>query len=250
MNMQNLIKKGKYLILILLNALAFTLTSCKKDDSTPVPPPIPPKVNLKNYTYLALGDSYMESNPSGYGTRSSFPFKLTDTLKKQGVKVQETVVAQFGWTTSNLISGMKSELADNKTFDLITLCIGVNDNYQKNDTSTYRQQFKKTLALCLERSANQPKHIFVLSVPDWGVTPFAKGDSRTPEQIAIEINAMNAINYDEAVKAKVNYIDITTISRQAKTDTSLISSDQLHPSEKMNIQWAKAVYPFVYPVFQ
>lgn len=248
--MKLLRKSGKYHTVLLLNVLALLFVSCTKDASEPLTITPLSIINEKNYSYLALGDSYMASNPTGIGTRSSFPFKLTDTLKKEGFKVQETVVAQFGWTTSNLYGAMLSKLPNKKIFDLITLCIGVNNNYLKMDTATYRREFNDILNLCLERFAEQPTNIFVLSIPDWGATEFARNADRSPEQIAIEINAFNAINKEEAIKANVNYVDITIISREVKFDNSLSSSDQLHPSEKMHNKWVKAVYPAILPLFK
>jgi lysophospholipase L1-like esterase len=227
--------------ILLLNILLL-LVSCKPEVIAPkilAPLPMP---NLKKYTYLALGDSYMASNPSGL--RSGFPYKLTDTLKKEGLTVSPTVIAQFGWTSGDLYSAMVSR---NTKYDVITLCIGVNNHYQKLDTGLYRQDFKKILNSCLICVDGVAKRIFVLSIPDWGVTNFAKTDARTPEQIAKGINDFNAINFEEAKKAKVNYVDITSISREAKTDISLISKDELHPSEKMHNKWVAAVYPFIAP---
>ena len=243
-------KSVKYQTLMMLTVLIYLFISCNKDTSVTIPVTPPPVENLKNYTYLALGDSYMASNPSGFGTRSSFPFKLTDTLKKEGFKVEETVLAQFGWTTSDLFSEMLKLFPVKKKFDLITLCIGVNNNYRKMDTAIYRQEFRNILNVCLAQLAEQPKNIFILSIPDWGATEFAKNNDRTPEQIATEINAFNAINKEEAVKAKVNYVDITTISREVRFDNSLSSSDKLHPSEKMHNKWVEVVYPAVLPVFE
>ena len=248
--MQLLGKSSKYQTILLLNVLALLFVSCTKDVSEPLPITPPSVINLKNYTYLALGDSYMASNPSGESTRSSFPFKLTDTLKKEGFQIKETVLAQFGWTTSDLFSEMLRLFPVKKKFDLITLCIGVNNNYRKMDTAIYRQEFRNILNVCLEQLAEQPKNIFILSIPDWGATEFAKNNDRTPEQIATEINAFNAINKQEALKAKVNYVDITTISREVRFDNSLSSSDKLHPSEKMHNKWVKVVYPAVLPVFE
>ncbi|TAF44875.1 MAG: SGNH/GDSL hydrolase family protein [Sphingobacteriales bacterium] len=231
--------------------IAFTflilLVRCKTEALKPeIIAPLP-KPNVKNYTYLALGDSYMASNPSGL--RSGFPYKLTDTLKKEGLSISPTIIAQFGWTSSDLYHAILSRNINTQKYDAITLCIGVNNHYQMLDTGLYRHDFRKIINACLNSVNGEAKKIFVLSIPDWSVTQFAKTDNRTPEQIAREIIDFNAINADEATKAKVNYINITTISREAKTDIALISKDTLHPSEKMHNKWVRIVYPFIITAF-
>ncbi|MES2621696.1 MAG: SGNH/GDSL hydrolase family protein, partial [Bacteroidota bacterium] len=106
------------------------------------------------------------------------------------------------------------------------------------DTENYRHEFHELLNRAIDYAANKPEHVFVISIPDWGVTPFGAEDKRGEEQIGKEIDLFNAINKEEAEKAKVNYIDITPGSRKAKSDADLIASDGLHPSTKMYSEWA------------
>ena len=126
-------------------------------------------------------------------------------------------------------------------FDFVTLLIGVNNEFRQRDTGEYRNQFRELLQKAINFANGNLKHVFVISIPDWGVTPFAKQDphKRTQEQISSEIDAFNKINLQEANMHEVNYIEITEDSREAKNDLLLLTSDELHPAGKMYFDWAK-----------
>ena len=121
--------------------------------------------------------------------------------------------------------------------------IGVNNQYRGYDINEYREQFIFLLNKSIEYSGGDANRVFVLSIPDWGVTPFAQG--RDIEQIAKDIDAFNAVNKEETEKAGAHYIDITPISRDAVNDSTLIASDGLHPSGKMYAEWARLASPVV-----
>ncbi len=127
------------------------------------------------------------------------------------------------------------------TYDLVTLLIGVNDQYRGYPADGYREDFRFMLAKAVEYTGGIPKHVIVLSIPDWGMTPFAAG--RNTQSIAREIDQFNSINREEAEKAGAQYVDITPISRSVTADSALIAPDGLHPSGSMYSAWADLVLP-------
>jgi lysophospholipase L1-like esterase len=142
-------------------------------------------------------------------------------------------IARTGWTTADLqnaITGTRLQ----PPYDLVTLLIGVNDQFQGMDTAGYRSRFTQLLQKAIELAGAKISHVFVLSIPDYGVTPFGGGSAK----ISKEINEFNAINKAVTAAFKITYIDITPISRQAGTDQSLTAGDGLHPSAKQYQQWA------------
>jgi lysophospholipase L1-like esterase len=126
-------------------------------------------------------------------------------------------------------------------YDLVSLLIGVNNQYRGRDINEYREQFVFLLGKAIEYAGGDANRVIVLSIPDWGVTPFAK--ERDAAQIAREIDAYNAVNREEAEKAGVQYIDITPISRTAVSDPALTAEDGLHPSGRMYALWAEQALP-------
>jgi lysophospholipase L1-like esterase len=188
--------------------------------------------------YLALGDSYTIGESVEATER--FPNQLADFLKAGGLQTEVTIIAKTGWTTNELWDGIQaSEI--NPPYDLISLLIGVNNQYRGYDIDEYREQFVFLLNKSIEYADGNPKRVIVLSIPDWGVMPFAHGQGG--ERIARDIDAFNAVNRAEAEKAGAQYINITSISREAAHDTTLIAGDGLHPSGKMYTEWAKLAYP-------
>jgi lysophospholipase L1-like esterase len=119
--------------------------------------------------------------------------------------------------------------------------IGVNNQYRGRDLDEYREQFVFLLKKSIEYAGGKPTRVIVLSIPDWGVTPFASG--RDSKKIEAEIDEFNLVNREESEKAGVHYMDITPVSRDAVTEPALIAGDGLHPSEKMYAMWAEKVLP-------
>lgn len=187
--------------------------------------------------YLALGDSYTIGESVDAAER--FPNQLADFLKAGGLQTEVTIIAKTGWTTNELWDGIQaSEI--NPPYDLVSLLIGVNNQYRGYDINEYREQFVFLLNKSIEYAGGDPQRVIVLSIPDWGVTPFARGQGG--ERIARDIDAFNAVNREESEKAGVQYVNITPISREAEHDTTLIAPDGLHPSGKMYMEWAKLAY--------
>ena len=200
------------------------------------------ETNRPAYSYLALGDSYTigESVPAA----GAFPYQLETELIKAGYPISRPeIIATTGWTTDELISAINNSDLKDKKYDIVTLLIGVNNQYRGYNQETYRTEFIQLLNTAIAYANGNKKHVFVLSIPDWGVTPYADGRDRS--QIAREIDQFNAINKQETQKAGVAYVDITPISKQAANDASLNAEDGLHPSAKMYGLWVKELLPVV-----
>jgi lysophospholipase L1-like esterase len=192
------------------------------------------KMSEGKYSFLALGDSYTigESIPSG----QNFPHQTVDLLKKSGYSIQSPdIIACTGWTTDELQQAINaSDLS--ASYNIVTLLIGVNNQYRGYDINEYASQFERLLQQAIQFAGNDTAHVFVLSIPDWGVTPFAEGRDRT--QIATEIDTYNAVNKKIALQYNVNYIDITPDTREAAREPSLVAGDGLHPSGAEYAKWA------------
>ncbi|HEY8401323.1 MAG TPA: SGNH/GDSL hydrolase family protein [Cytophagaceae bacterium] len=199
------------------------------------------KNNQSPLTYLALGDSYTIGE--GVEQVHSFPFQLTLRLRQKGLPVEfPEVVATTGWTTGELLNALEKKKLDTK-FNIVTLLIGVNNQYRGYSKEQYREEFFTLVRKAIAYSLHGASHVFVLSIPDWGVTPFAEGRDR--DVIRREINEFNQINWEEASRAGVNYTDITAISRQVPLYPSWLTHDQLHPSGEMYEQWVEKLLPLV-----
>ena len=198
--------------------------------------------------YLALGDSYTigesvaedERWPNQLATliTSSPQFAKPIGGTERGMEV--TIIARTGWTTDELWQSIQAAKPE-PPYDLVSLLIGVNNQYRGYDINEYREQFILLLNKSIEYAGGDPNRVIVLSIPDWGVTPFAA--SRDRGQIGKEINAFNLVNRAESEKAGVHYVDVTPGSREATDDISLVASDGLHPSGKMYSEWARLAYP-------
>jgi lysophospholipase L1-like esterase len=195
----------------------------------------------KTYTYLALGDSYTIGQNVNVSAR--FPAQAMQLLAIDHIKVDSPLyIATTGWTTSNLLSAIASQ-NPSPNYDIVTLLIGVNDQYQHVDTATYRNRFTLCLQKAITLSANRTKRVFVLSIPDYSVTPFVPASNKA--QVSMEIDWFNAINRQVTAQYNITYIDITPATRQAAFDPTLIANDGLHPSGKEYAVWANMLAPLV-----
>lgn len=199
---------------------------------------------MPDVRFLALGDSYTigESVPEAerWPNQLAELIRLSPPFDETGGSIEVTIIARTGWTTDELWNGIQ-EVTIEPPYDLVSLLIGVNNQYRGRDIEEYRAGFVFLLNKAIAYAGGDPGRVIVLSIPDWGVTPFAK--DRDSKQIALEINQFNAVNEEESKKAGVHYVDVTPISREAATDVSLIASDGLHPSGKMYAEWAKLALP-------
>ncbi len=189
--------------------------------------------------FLALGDSYTIGESVAAWER--WPVQLAGLLRAEGFPVDDpTIIATTGWTTDELWAGI-DRANPSGVYDLVSLLIGVNDQYRGRGRDEYRRQFAALLERAVDFAGEKSSCVLVLSIPDWGVTPFAQGRDRAA--IAAEIDAFNAINCEEAGRRGAHYIDVTPLSRKAAEDLSLVASDGLHPSGKMYAAWAHLALP-------
>lgn len=191
--------------------------------------------------YLALGDSYTIGQSVLENDR--FPAQTVKILTGQNISIQSiSYIATTGWTTANLINAINSKNLS-KNYDIVTLLIGVNDQYQHVDTATYRTRFTNLLNTAVALAGNRPSRVFVLSIPDYSATPFVPAANKA--RVSEEIDAFNAINKEVTLTNNIAYIDITTASREAATNPSLIASDSLHPSGSQYAKWASLLAPVI-----
>ena len=199
-----------------------------------LPATLSPSMLSHSFTYLALGDSYTIGE--GVPVADNFPYQTVQLLRKAGHDFHAAeIIAKTGWTTDELQQGInRSHLK--KQYDMVSLLIGVNNQYRGRSTEEYATEFEALLQQAIAFAADKPSHVFVLSIPDWGATPFAEGRDRN--QIAKEIDQYNEVNKALTAKHQVHYIDITPGTREAAHDASLLTEDKLHPSGKEYSIWA------------
>jgi lysophospholipase L1-like esterase len=195
--------------------------------------------------YLALGDSYTIGEDVLADRR--WPMQLAEKLRAQDVAMDDPqIVAVTGWTTDELSDGMdKAELAS--SYDLVTLLIGVNNQYRGRPPEEYRAQFHALLMRAMTLAGKRPQRVVVVSIPDWGVTPFGHKSGRDLRQIAVELDGFNTIAQVETLEAGARFVNITGISRD---HASLVASDGLHPSGAQYALWTAAIQPVVADALQ
>ncbi|MBC6400790.1 MAG: SGNH/GDSL hydrolase family protein [Ekhidna sp.] len=197
----------------------------------------------KKYTLLALGDSYTIGESVAASDR--WPAQLSAKLKKDSITLEPTIVANTGWTTDELISGItKSDVTG--TFDLVSLLIGVNNQYRGYDEDQYEKEFKVLLDKAIKFANGNNHHVFVMSIPDYGITSFAEEKGLDAAKIAHELDSYNAIAQKIATLRDVSFINITPISRKADKIPDLTAADGLHPSGRMYGMWVDYMYEQVY----
>jgi lysophospholipase L1-like esterase len=190
-------------------------------------------------SYLALGDSYTIGESVNEDQR--WPMQLAKSLTSNGIAVSPPqIIAKTGWTTDELKAKIISENITKK-YDLVSLLIGVNNQYRGRSVEEFRKEYVDLLNTAIQFSGNQPQHVFIVSIPDWGVTPFGRNSPK--KSISEQIDLFNAIKKEETEKRGILFFDITPISRRAITDPSLIAEDGLHPSGKMYQLWTEKIIP-------
>ena len=185
----------------------------------------------KRYNYLALGDSYTIAE--SLNLIDSYPHQLKNQLKKID---SVNIIAKTGWTTGELIDTLKSLDINNK-YDYVSLLIGVNNQYREYDISIFEEEFEYLLNLAIQY-ANDRSKVFVISIPDYGVTPFG---FKNRDKIYKEIDQYNLIKRKIVEKYNIRFYDVTDISREAKEKKYLIAEDSLHPSREMYSLWVDRI---------
>ena len=220
---------------------AALLATCTPEESGKTVPNTPAGAFAKNVRYLALGDSYTIG--TAIGKENSYASLLADSLESRSEidSVHLKIIAQNGWTTGDLQTGIKQAQPDS-SFDLVSLLIGVNNQYQKRSLQEYEREFRALLLKSITLAQGRKERVLVLSIPDWGSTPAGEPNRL---QIAQEIEAFNAVNQAVSVSLSVSYYNITTISRTAVQDSSLVANDDLHFSKEMHALWLTKIFDSV-----
>ncbi len=193
--------------------------------------------------YLALGDSFTIGE--GVAEVGRWPVQLAGRLRGVGLAVAAPqIIAVTGWTTFELAAGIAAAKPQGP-FDLVTLLIGVNNQYRGLNRADYRREFVDLLQQAMGLAGQRPFHTIVLSIPDWSGAPFAADRDRAA--IAAEIDAFNAINRQETAVFGANYVDVTAVTRQHPTH---IAADGLHPSGPMYAQWVDLLFPLAQKILK
>lgn len=202
---------------------------------------------MATFSYLALGDSYTIGEQVRIA--DSFPYQAIQMLRQhyRSVEKQHTflapeIIATTGWTTDELTHAIDHTILLQQ-YDWVSLLIGVNNQYRGRPTDNFETEFEDLLKRAIGFSVRAIAGVFVISIPDWGVTPFAEGRDR--ETIAKEIDAYNAVCERIAGKYKVPYIDITTAQRTDGNNAEFLAADGLHPSGKEYQKWAHQLYEHI-----
>ena len=202
--------------------------------------------NSSAKNYLALGDSYTIGEAVNYTER--FPVQLVTELGKKNIKVnQPEFVAVTGWTTANLLAALSIKQPSPK-YDLVTLLIGVNNQYQRRNIDEYRQEFTTLLNNAITYAGGNTSKVIVVSIPDYSKTPFAAGTDTA--YIANQIDIFNAANKEITLQKQVKYVDITPISRGSEGSSGLVAQDGLHPSGMQYGLWVNKILPLAENILQ
>ncbi len=186
---------------------------------------------------LALGDSYTIGH--NVQAQDRWPSLLAQAFRLSGIDFAEPeIIARTGWTTRELQQAVEQS-APAMNFDIVTVLVGVNDQYRHGTAEAYGLEFKRLLSRAITLTGGRADRVIVLSIPDWGVTPFAAGGDR--EKISSEIDGFNRANREAARALGVRYVDVTTTSRRAIAEPHLIARDGLHPSRDMYRAWVELI---------
>lgn len=173
--------------------------------------------------------------------KERWPVQLVLRLREEGFTIAEPeIIARTGWTTGELSLAI-DQAAPQGPYELVTLMVGVNNQFRGREIEEYWEEFGALLQRAVGFAGGNPSRVIVLSIPDWGATPF--GEGRDLVQISTEIDLFNSANRSLAKEAGAGYVDVTPISREAEEDANLIANDQLHPSGKMYAAWTDLMLP-------
>lgn len=209
---------------VIITICCVALMACAKEKPVAVTNTTPVVTGTKK-TWLALGDSYTIGQSVNASER--FPTQTASILKAGGINIgTPDYIATTGWTTTNLSNAIQAQ--NPATYDVVSLLIGVNDQYQLHDTTGYRQRFTSLLQKAIQLANGKKENVFIVSIPDYSVTPFASGGDTA--RIRKELDWFDAINKNVTDAYGCPYLDITPSTREAKNNPALLASDGLHPS--------------------
>ena len=193
------------------------------------------------FSYVALGDSY--SIGEGVEEAARWPMQLAHALRTDDIALADPrIIAMTGWTTDELATAMDAAEPLGE-WDVVSLLIGVNDQYRGRDVDDYIGGFTPLLQRAIALADGRPRRVFVLSIPDWGVTPFARESGRNLQQIADELDAYNAAARTICIAHDVAFINITQVSRELGAHPNMLADDGLHPSASMYAEWTQLALP-------
>lgn len=214
--------------------LLFTLlVSCSANDT------VQTSSSGKTIKYLALGDSYTIGQSVCETCR--FPIQLQTELKNYLTSKDvfvTNIIAQTGWTTTNLKSAIASQNPTND-YDLVTLLIGVNNQYQNRPFSLYEQEFPELVNIAIDKAKGIKANVIVVSIPDYAYTPFGNGNTT----ISTQIDAYNAFAENYCIQNNITFVNITDITRQGLAQPNLVAIDGLHPSELAYSKFVERIFP-------
>ena len=187
----------------------------------------------KDISYLALGDSYTIGE--AVELKDNFPFQLAKILSQEQIEVEPTIVAKTGFTTDELLEALQ-EASLLISYDIVSLLIGVNNQYRGRSIEEFENQFKILVDKALSFVEGDFKRMFIVSIPDYGYTPFGH---EKQQEISLQLNNFNEISKKIADIKGIKYFYITDISRRGIEEPNLIASDGLHPSAEMYKEWVK-----------
>ncbi len=195
---------------------------------------------MAQQTYLALGDSYTIGE--GLDIEDAWPYQLQNLLNKKGFNIEQLkIIAKTGWRTDELIEAIEEQTNEDKQYDMVSLLIGVNNQYQNKPLSQYKKEFKDLLKTAISKCKQSNKGVFVVSIPDYGVTPFAKEKDKT--QAIEDLKQYNAFAKTQCQKHDVAFYDITDLSTRLSASEDMLISDRLHPNAKQYKAWVNAFLP-------
>ncbi|KAF2336216.1 SGNH/GDSL hydrolase family protein [Flavobacterium daemonense] len=248
----------KQIVIVILSIFLLSCSSESSDSENASAPPanLPPTTDVPttpiatSINYLALGDSYTIGQSVCETCR--YPEQLKSSLKTiyPETTFSLKIIAQTGWTTSDLILAINNQNPDSN-YDLVTLLIGVNNQYQHQDFSFYEKEFPQLLDKAISLAKGDKKNVIVLSIPDYTYTPFTKNyTDENRMKISGEINQYNTFAENYCISKNVVFVSITDITKQGLNNPSLVASDGLHPSEKAYKMFVEQMLPKVKMVLQ
>lgn len=235
-----------YYRLSILLAFVLSVFSCEKDDFAPESaPPLPKSAGIDTLHYLALGDSYTIGEGVSYS--GNFPSQLTEQVNDLHgdslYLLPPTIIAQTGWTAAELGQRLEQENL-RPSYDVITLLIGVNNQYQRQAFSSFEEDYMALLEFALSKTEGDSSRLVLMSIPDYAYTPFGQ-DNGDPTRTSTELDKYNAYIEQQAATLGIPFVNITDISREALEKPSLLAPDELHPSEQMYARWVERLLDYV-----